>query len=659
METATGAAGYQLDALSAFWAPPERLTVSEWADKSRRLSTKSSARSGEWRTRPYQREPMDEFTNPRIHTIVLMVARQTLKTEAINNCLGYVIDKDPGPILVVQFRDTDCQKFSKIRLMPMIQETPCLAAKVADAKSKVSGNTIDYKEFAGGHLSIVASGSPGNLAALPIRYLFCDEIDKYPASAGAAGDPISLAQGRQEEFWNRKTVLACTPTFQGASRIEAAWLESDQREYELCCPICGSFQIPCWRTQVRWNSDLPRHLQPGSAKYHCAACDAAWGDVERWKASKTGQYRATAPFNGTAGFRVSGLARLGTKLSAMVDEFLKAAGNKERLKTFINEQLAELWTEPGEVVEWRHLLDRREEYAPRIIPMGGLFLTAGCDVQRADGGRIEVEILAHGENRETWSVDYRFLYGDPTLQAVWDQLEDVLHERFLHESGAELGIEKMLVDSGDGTTTKEVYEWVQKQPRGVVWATKGDNRTETPVSGPRATEFNRQGKKTKYGAILRTIAVDVFKSTLYADLKKRRPTDEELAQGFSYPQGYCHFPLDSIYGDEYFKQLCAERLITKKTKRGGEKTEYEQTRPRNEALDCRIYNMAGAWIHGSHRFQPSHWKLLKQRLAMVDKSAEPAKPKSVNYIEQIPVQVPRQPLAGRPQRPRTIPSPYL
>lgn len=597
------------------WRPPKKLTVSEWADGNRRLSSESSAAAGQWHTREYQREPMDAFTDPTIHTIALMVARQTLKTEIIQNCLGYVIDQDPGPTLVVQFRDTDCKRFSKIRLAPMLRDTPVLRGKVAEDKSRTGDNTVDFKSFPGGQLSIVASGSPGNLAALPIRYLFCDEIDKYPASAGAAGDPISLAQGRQEEFWNRKTVLACTPTFHGVSRIEAAWLESDQREYEICCPHCAAFQVPSWRNQVKWNAELPRHLQPGSAKYHCAACDLAWGDVDRWKASKNGRYQATAPFNGTAGFRVSGLARLGTKLSAMVDEFLKAkAGGREHLKTFINEQLAELWTEPGEVIEWRDLIDRREAYVPGTVPMGGLFLTAGVDVQRADGGRLECEIVAHGENRETWSVDYRILHGDPSLKAVWDQLEGVLHERFPHESGAELEIEKMFVDSGDGTTTKEVYEWVQKQPRTRVWASKGDNRTELPVSGPRSTEFNRKGQKVRYGSILRTVAVDVFKSTLYADLKKRRPSDEELLQGMSYAQGFCHFPEDAAYSDEYFKQLTSERLVATKTKRGGERAEYQQTRPRNESLDCRIYAMAAAWVHGSHRFQPKHWGLLKERL---------------------------------------------
>lgn len=602
--------------LASLWAPPPRLTVTQWADKNRRLSRKASAQVGQWKTRPYQHEPMDVFTDPRVHTVVLMVARQTLKTEVILNALGYLIDQDPGPALVVQFRDTDCQKFSKIRLVPMMQETPCLRGKVADVKSRSSDNTIDYKEFAGGHLSIVASGSPGNLSALPIRYLFCDEIDKYPPSAGAAGDPIELAQGRQEEFWNRKTILACTPTLKGVSRIESAWEQSDKREYEVPCYKCGHFQILRWQ-QVEWDSSKPAHEQPDTARYVCenGDCDARWNDVQRWAAVKNGRYRATAPFNGIAGFRVSGLCRLTTKLSDLVNGFLRAKGNPESLKTFINEQLAELWTEPGETLEWERLIERREEYAVGTVPMGGLFLTAGVDVQRADGGRLEVEIVAWGENRESWSVDYRILYGNPSEPEVWNKLEDLLHESFPHESGGELVIERLFVDSGDGTTTRDVYEWVQKQPRKRVWAIKGDRRSEQAVGPPRSVDYNSKGKKTQYGLIFRVVNVDYFKSGFYADLKKRRPTDEERAAGLSYPQGFCHFPRDEAYGDEHFKQVCAEKLVThvnKRTKRSTQ--EYQQDRPRNEALDCRIYAMAAAWDYGSHKFQPAAWGMLKQKI---------------------------------------------
>lgn len=609
--------------IAALWAPPPRLSVSEWADRNRKLSRESSAQAGQWKTRPYQREPMDAFTDPSVHTIVMMVARQTLKTEVINNCLGYVIDQDPGPVLVVQFRDTDCQKWSKIRLAPMLRETPCLHGKVSSEKSRSGENTVEYKAFPGGHLSVVASASPGNLAALPIRYLFCDEIDKYPASSGAAGDPISLAQGRQEEFWNRKTVLACTPTIANLSRIEQAYLESDQRVYEIPCPKCNEWQVPKWR-QVRFDDAPTRRARCQSARYVCEHCSAEWNDVDRWGAIHRGRYRATAEFNGIAGFRVSGLCRLGTKLSALVDEWLRSEGNQESRKTFINEQLAELWNEPGEVLEWRTLYDRREPYAAGTVPNGGLYLTAGADVQREDGGRLEVRVLAHGENRERWCVDYRIFYGNPAEPKTWEPLERMLTETWQTERGAELPIERMFVDSGDGEVTRHVYEWVRKQPRPRVWAIKGDVRGDQPVGAPRAVESTVSGKKIKFGTVFKVVNSNFFKSAIYADLRKRPPTDEEKAAGLAYPQGYIHIPADTTHGEEHCKQICSEQLVTRRNKKGRRVADWQQTRPRNEGLDTLVYADAAAWDYGSHRWQPKHWEILRRKV----KDLEPDKPQA-------------------------------
>lgn len=618
--------------LAALFAPPEKITVSEWADENRVLTRESSAQTGQWKTRPYQRGPMDAFTDSKVHTIVLMVARQTLKTEVINNCIGFAIDRDPGPILVVQFRDTDCMKWSKIRLTPMLRATPCLRDKVSTEKSRSGNNTVEYKAFPGGHLSVVASASPGNLAALPIRYLFCDEIDKYPASAGASGDPISLAQGRQEEFWNRKTVLACTPTIANFSRIEKAWLESDQQEYEIRCPLCGAYQVPRW-AQVKFGEGVSRRQRAEGARYHCAECDGALDDAARWRASFAGRYRATAEFNGVAGFRVNGLARIGTKLSELVDQWLKSEGHLEARKTFINEQLAETWQEPGEQLEWRVLSDRREPYAIGVVPAGGRFLTAGVDVQREDGGRLEVEVVAFGENRETWSVANRTFYGDPTQPEVWKKLETFRSEAFPHELGGELPIERMFVDSGDGTVTPFVYDWVQRQPRPQVWAIKGDRRSEQPVGPPKAAESTLRGRKRDHGIVFRLVNVDFFKAQLYADLKKRGPTDEERAKGMGYPQGYCHFPIGEEYSDEYFKQVCSEQLVRRKNRKGRVVAEWEPTRTRNEGLDKRIYAMAGAWDYGAHRFQEKHWRMMKAKAStkpMAEENPAPPAPRPRN-----------------------------
>ena len=94
--------------------PPEDLTVSEWAEKKRRLSSESSAEPGPWKTSrtPYLKEPMDAFTDPKVRRIVMVAASQVGKSEFINNCIGYIIDEDPGSILFVHPTTIDGKEYS-------------------------------------------------------------------------------------------------------------------------------------------------------------------------------------------------------------------------------------------------------------------------------------------------------------------------------------------------------------------------------------------------------------------------------------------------------------------------------------------------------------------------------------------------------------------
>lgn len=613
------------------WRPPDRIDVATWAERNRVLTSKASAAVGGWRNRPYQVEPMQAFTDPDIEVIVMMVARQTLKTEVILNCQGYAIDQEPGPMLCVQVRDKDCGRFTRIRFDPMVEATPCLKRKVSRSKSRSGENTAEYKEFPGGHMLVVSSSQPANLAATPIRYVFADEVSKYPQSAGNAGKPLALAMGRMEEFWNRKAVLASTPTVEGACEIADWYNRSDKREWHFRCARCNRLQKPDWK-QVRYEKDLPPLLRAESVRYQCIGCGDLWDDVARWQASNNGAYVRTGPPSRIAGFWCSGIARVSNRLSSMVEEYLYAEEDPEAMRTFKNEQLAELWRQQGEVLDHETLFNRREGYRPGMVPPGGLLLVAGADVQRADGGRIEVEILACGRNRETWSVGYRRIYGNPAEPEVWQKLEKLLHESWPHANGGALKIERLFVDSGDGTTTRDVYEWVRSQPQPLVWAIKGDSRSDVPVTGPTATELTAEGQRaTSFGAILRRIKTEYFKAGLLADLRKKPPNSEDLAKGVPYPQGYCHFPVSEDYPVEYFKQLTAERQVLKRMKSGRTKVEWEQHRPRNEALDARVYALAAAWDYGVHHFQADHWDMLEQMTKGVAVSPTP-KPKAPEWL---------------------------
>lgn len=597
------------------WQPPPELTVSEWADRYRYLSSESAAKHGKWSTLPFQREPLDSISDPRVYRTVIRAATQMLKTVTIENGIGYFAHQDPGPILVLQPRDADAKAFSKERIAPMIRDTPVLRATFSDLKSRVSNNTIEEKLFQGGMLAITSAGSPGNLARRAIRFLFCDEVDKYPQSAGAEGNPISLARKRLATFRHRKKeILTCSPTVAG-SEIDRAYENSDRREYYVPCHACGHMQslMLKFRTQVRWDESLrSREEQAESARYFCEECNAAWNDAERWAAIEKGEWRAHAPFRGIAGFWISELYSPWKRLSEIVLDFLTKQGNSEDLKTFVQTSLAENWVEKGEAPEWENLLARREDYEPGTVPKGGLLLTAGVDVQR---DRLEVEVVAWGRGRESWSCDYQIFEGRTSESAVWQKLEAFRSATYRLPGGTELPISRIFVDSGDGTTTNDVYNWVRSQPQGQVIAIKGVEKGILPVSQPSPVDVTVSGKKIKGGLKIRTVNVSFFKAELYADLKKRPPTEEERAQGWTFPPGFCHFPAAQNYGDEHFKQLCAEQLVAHTNRRTGRtKNEWQQTRARNEALDCRVYARAAAWDKGLDRMQEKHWRALEGQL---------------------------------------------
>ncbi len=254
----------------------DELTVASWADRYRYLSSESAAEHGKWTTLPFQAGAFDAVSDPRVSRVVVKSATQMLKTELICNSIGYFAHQDPGPMLVIQPRDADAKAFSKERIAPMVRDTPVLAAIFASSKGRVADNTIEEKLFTGGMLAITSAGSPGNLARRAIRFLFCDEIDKYPQASGSEGNPISLARKRTATFRHRrKEILTCSPTLPG-SEIDRAYEASDRREYYVPCPCCGEPQSMMlkFRTQVRWDSSLPtREEQARSARYHCEACD--------------------------------------------------------------------------------------------------------------------------------------------------------------------------------------------------------------------------------------------------------------------------------------------------------------------------------------------------------------------------------------------------
>jgi phage terminase large subunit GpA-like protein len=544
---------------------------------------------------------MDAISDGSVESVVIMSSSQVGKSEALGNAVGYYIDQDPAPIMMVMPTERDAEAWSKDRFSPMARDTPCLTGKISDPKSRDGSNKILHKRFPGGHLTIVGANAPSGLASRPIRILLCDEVDRYPFSAGAEGDPVNLAKKRTVTFWNRKIVLVSTPTIRGLSRIETAYLESDQRQYWVPCPSCGAHQVLAWG-QVRWESAGGEH-RPETARYQCASCDAAWSDAARWAAIRRGEWRARAPFRGIAGFHLNEVYSSWLRLEAMVRAFLSArAGGDEAMKTFVNTSLGESWLESGEAPDWRRLYDRRERWPAGTVPAGGLILTAGADVQK---DRIEVDIWAWGRGLESWLVDHVVIDGGPEGAAAWSALAALLGRTWPHALGGHLQLARLAVDTG--YEAPAVYAWARRQGFAQVAPVKGVegfNRA-SPVSGPTYVDVTEAGRRLRRGARLWTVAVSTFKAETYRQLRLERPTEEEIAGGALIPPGTIHLP-DWVDG-EWLKQFVAEQLVTVKTKRGFARLEWQKLRERNEALDTRVYARAAAWIAGLDRWSEDRW----------------------------------------------------
>lgn len=566
---------------------------------------------------PYQAEPMEAVTDDSVQSVVLMWASQSGKTEVINNALSYHFHLDPSPILCVQPTLEMAASWSTDRLAPMIRDTPVLCELFGDPKARDSSNTKLYKKFPGGFIAIAGANSPASLASRPIRVVVADEVDRFPASASTEGDPISLAVKRSETFFNSVQILTSTPTLKHLSRIESEFELTDQRKWFCPCPHCGEFETLKW-SQVKWDKDAEGNHLPETARMICEHCDKEISDKQRQEMVAKGEWRPTAEFKGKRGYHLNGLVSLfppkrgyENRLHQAVAQFLDAKHRGiESLKSWVNTFLAETFEPSGETVESSPLLARREPYAAEV-PQDAVVLTAGIDCQQ---DRLEAEVVAWGKAEECWGIQSKIFYGQVTNPATWSELDEWLSKPWQHESGISLRIASAMIDTG--YQSKIVYDFCKDKETRRVFAAKGVGGSRPIVSRP------SRGNSAKVP--LFSIGTDSSKELLYSRLKI-----SESGPGF------CHFPIDPGYDSEYFDQLTAEKAITK-VKNGVKQRIWIKRRPRNEALDIRVYALA-AFVNLN---------------ANLDQLAKSLKAKSINEGKPKvqPVKEPMQAMQKMPRR---------
>lgn len=650
----------ELDAALARGLEPDAdLTVSAWADRHRVLAPRASAEPGPWRTdrTPYLRAIMDALGAQSPATrVVVMAGAQVGKTEAGLNWLGYVMAHAPGPALAVQPTTDTARRLSRQRLDPMIDSSPTLRALVRDRSTKFSGNTQLAKEFPGGLVVLTGANSAAGLRSMPARYLFLDEVDAYPLDLDGEGDPLALAEARTRTFARRKILVTSTPTLRGLSRIEREYLRSDQRRYFVPCPACGAFQVLAFE-RLRWTTAADGTV--GEVEHVCATCEAPMPERVKPDVLARGDWRptATAEEPDVVGFHLSALyAPLGwSSWRDAVVLALRAKREPEVRATFANTVLGEPFEQESDAPDWTVLYARREAYPIGRAPHGVVFVTAGVDVQK---DRLEVEVVGWGRRRVSWSLDYHVLRGDTANpdSPAWRALADVLATEVPHASGASLPIRVMAVDAG--YATQAVYEWARRYPQ-AAWGPAGiaarAPRTVLAVKSQDAAVRIIGGASRERRGVGRRRWVQVFsvgshlvKTELYAYLRQPALTEEAREAGEEEPHGFCHFP---EYGEEFFRQLTAERLVTRQ-RHGFPVQRWEKVASQpNEALDCRVYARAAAFAFGLDRFSDRDWKTLDAHLAPPAPKPAPVKHAGDAAHEEVFTVPPRTPRRrGRPRR---------
>jgi phage terminase large subunit GpA-like protein len=624
------------------FTPKPPMTLSEWADEYAYIPA-GSAEPGKFITAiaEYQRQPMMALSDPHIRKVVLIWAAQTGKSQILNNAFGYYAHYDPSYMLMIQPTLDRAEEYSKIRIAPMIRETPVLRELFPDPRSRDSGNTLLLKEFPGGWFAMVGANAPSGLASKPVRILFADEVDRFPESAGTEGDVLDLVYIRLTTFWNSKAAETSTPLIKGQSRIVQSWEESDQRYYLVPCPHCGLEQALQWGGKeagpgLKFTTDTTEsgQVRPKDVWYECVnGCRIE--EASKYEMVRVGHWSPSAESRDgrTAGFHLNALYSPWVEWTRLVLEWLSAQRDAEKLQVFTNTRLAEAWELKGDGAEDSALKARKEPKQKDKLPARVLMLTMGVDVQR---DRLEATIWGWGLDNESWIIHHRIMRNSPALpeahpESPWRELDDYRKSAFEHPSGKSMRIDCTCVDSGD--QTKLVYDYTRKRERQRVYATKG-------VPGFGKALVNNGSRPDKNKTLLYLIGVDTAKERIYSGLKQEKVG-----------AGYVHILDDPSLGEEYLRQLASEHLVTRKHK-GRPVLGFElREGRRNEALDCGVMAMAAREIRRPN-FEAAHralWGKAAIREQRTETSTtEVVPPKTQSLVPAPSVPSSDDPFAGLP-----------
>lgn len=573
--------------------PPPALSPSAWAEANVKIPIGNAIPGPlSFANAPYQRGMLDAIAEPGVYRISYMTGAQLGKTTVQQCITGRFIAYEPRSQILVTPTEGDMKTFVETKLRPMLEANPSIADKMAKQRGREGVNNSRIISYIGGWLMFSWAGSPKTLRGRSAPVTQADEIDGYETTP--EGDPGELLAQRSATFGDLALrTESSTPTVKGVSRIETAFEAGDQRRYYVACPDCGEAQYFKWEhvhwigrqsaNVDEWEKDLNQDHEPSTARYTCAGCGSMWNDGERIAAIRNAEkqghgWKAHKPYRGHISFHAPEMLSTFRRLRDIVQSYLDKIKLHD-IQSFVNVSLGEPHEDGGERADPTGLLARRYVY-PAQVPAGGLHLTCGIDMQT---DRLEAEVVAWGEGEESWRVKYAVLWGDPMGTDVWEELDALLDEDFVHECGAKLRISAACLDTG-GTQgyTQAAYNYARGKTGRRLFAIKGQGGWGMPVvQAPQRRQSGKSARKVD----LFIVGTDEGKLIVSRRLGKTLPGP-----------GYCHFSIDEL-DEDGAKQLTSEKMLTRYVKGQPVREWHKPDRARNEHLDCRVYAYAALKIN--------------------------------------------------------------